>query len=122
MCPGQPPERQPRQPVLVLEAGRPDYIWDIFIHMPAALTTPLGNKLYDWCYESEAEPHMNNRRVYHGRGKVLGGSSSINGMIYIRGNAMDYEKWAADDGHAELGLRPQPALFQTGGNPPHRGR
>jgi len=88
----------PANKVLVLEAGRPDYIWDIFIHMPAALTTPLGNKLYDWCYESEAEPHMNNRRVYHGRGKVLGGSSSINGMIYIRGNAMDYEKWAADDG------------------------
>jgi choline dehydrogenase len=88
----------PANRVLVLEAGRPDYIWDIFIHMPAALTTPLGNKFYDWCYESEAEPHMNNRRVYHGRGKVLGGSSSINGMIYIRGNAMDYEKWAADDG------------------------
>ena len=88
----------PTNEVLVLEAGRPDYIWDIFIHMPAALTTPLGNKLYDWCYESEAEPHMNNRRVYHGRGKVLGGSSSINGMIYIRGNAMDYEKWAADEG------------------------
>ena len=84
--------------VLVLEAGRPDYKWDIFIHMPAALTIPLGNKLYDWCYESEPEPRMNNRRIYHGRGKVLGGSSSINGMIYIRGNAMDYERWAADEG------------------------
>ena len=88
----------PRNKVLVLEAGRPDYIWDIFIHMPAALTIPLGNPLYDWCYYSEPEPFMNGRRVFHGRGKVLGGSSSINGMIYIRGNAMDYEKWAADEG------------------------
>ena len=88
----------PKNKVLVLEAGRPDYIWDIFIHMPAGLTFPLGNKFYDWCYETEPEPNMQNRRIYHGRGKVLGGSSSINGMIYIRGNAMDYDKWAADDG------------------------
>jgi len=88
----------PANRVLVLEAGRPDYIWDLFIHMPAGLTVPLGNKLYDWCYESEPEPYMNNRRIFHGRGKVLGGSSSINGMIYIRGNAMDYEKWARDPG------------------------
>ena len=88
----------PANRVLVLEAGRPDYIWDIFIHMPAGLTVPLGNKFYDWCYESEPEPHMNNRRVFHGRGKVLGGSSSINGMIYIRGNAMDYQRWGKDDG------------------------
>lgn len=84
--------------VLVLEAGRPDYIWDIFIHMPAGLTYPIGNKFYDWQYESEPEPHMGNRRIYHARGKVLGGSSSINGMIYIRGNAMDYEKWATEEG------------------------
>jgi choline dehydrogenase len=88
----------PANRVLVLEAGRPDYIWDIFIHMPAGLTIPLGNKLYDWCYESEPEPMMKNRRIFHGRGKVLGGSSSINGMIYIRGNALDYEKWARDPG------------------------
>ncbi len=88
----------PENKVLMLDAGRPDYIWDLFIHMPAGLTVPLGNKLYDWCYESEPEPHMNNRRVFHGRGKVLGGSSSINGMIYIRGNPLDYEKWASDKG------------------------
>ncbi len=88
----------PANKVLVLEAGRPDYIWDVFIHMPAGLTFPLGNKFYDWCYESEPEPWMKNRKVFHGRGKVLGGSSSINGMIYIRGNAMDYEKWAKDQG------------------------
>jgi choline dehydrogenase len=84
--------------VLMLDAGRPDYIWDLFIHMPAGLAVPLGNKLYDWCYESEPEPHMKNRRIFHGRGKVLGGSSSINGMIYIRGNPMDYERWAGDKG------------------------
>jgi len=88
----------PDNRVLVLDAGRPDYIWDLFIHMPAGLTVPLGNKWYDWCYESDPEPFMNNRRIFHGRGKVLGGSSSINGMIYIRGNAMDFEKWAKEKG------------------------
>jgi choline dehydrogenase len=84
--------------VLVLEAGRPDYKWDVFIHMPAALAFPIGNRFYDWKYESEPEPFMNGRRVYHARGKVLGGSSSINGMIFQRGNPMDYERWAADPG------------------------
>ena len=84
--------------VLVLEAGRPDYIWDPFIHMPAALAFPIGNKHYDWMYESEPEPHMHGRRVYHARGKVLGGSSSINGMIFQRGNPLDYERWGADKG------------------------
>src|SRR6266566_58452 len=86
--------------VLVLEAGRPDYIWDVFIHMPAALTFPIGSRFYDWKYESEPEPNMNGRRVYHARGKVLGGSSSINGMIFQRGNPLDYERWAADPGMA----------------------
>lgn len=84
--------------VLVLEAGRPDSLWDIFIHMPAALTYPIGSPFYDWMYESEPEPYMHNRRIYHGRGKVLGGSSSINGMIFQRGNPMDYERWGADPG------------------------
>jgi choline dehydrogenase len=86
--------------VLVLEAGRPDYRWDVFIHMPAALTFPIGSRFYDWQYESEPEPHLNGRRIYHARGKVLGGSSSINGMIFQRGNPLDYERWAADDGMA----------------------
>lgn len=90
----------PAHRVLVLEAGRPDYIWDIFIHMPAGLMIPLGNRLYDWCYQSEPEPHMHNRRIFHGRGKLLGGSSSINGMIFIRGNPMDFDKWAGDPGMA----------------------
>jgi choline dehydrogenase len=87
--------------VLVLEAGRPDYPWDLYIHMPAALSFPIGNRFYDWKYESEPEPHMHGRRVYHARGKVLGGSSSINGMIFQRGNPLDYERWAADTGMAE---------------------
>src|SRR4051812_14642130 len=84
--------------VLVLEAGRPDYPWDVFIHMPAALTFPIGSRFYDWRYESEPEPFMHGRRVSHARGKVLGGSSSINGMIFQRGNPLDYERWAADPG------------------------
>ena len=57
--------------------------------MPAALPFPIGSRLYDWKYESEPEPEMNGRRVYHARGKVLGGSSSINGMIFQRGNPKD---------------------------------
>ncbi len=89
-----------RTKVLVLEAGRPDYIWDPYIHMPAALTFPIGNRFYDWKYESEPEPYLNNRRIYHARGKVLGGSSSINGMIFQRGNPLDYQRWAADPGMA----------------------
>jgi choline dehydrogenase len=84
--------------VLVLEAGRSDYPWDVFIQMPAALTFPIGSRFYDWKYESEPEPFMDGRRVYHARGKVLGGSSSINGMIFQRGNPLDYERWGADPG------------------------
>ena len=84
--------------VLVLEAGRPDYRWDILVHMPAALTMPIGNRFYDWKYESEPEPFMGGRRIYHARGKLLGGSSSINGMIFQRGNPLDYERWASDRG------------------------
>ena len=88
----------PGTSVLVLEAGRTDFIWDPLIHMPAALSMPIGNPLYDWRYASEPEPHMNGRRVHHARGKVLGGSSSINGMIFQRGNPLDFERWAADPG------------------------
>jgi choline dehydrogenase len=83
--------------VLVLEAGRPDHLWDPFIHMPAALAFPIGNERYDWMYESEPEPHMHGRRIYHARGKVLGGSSSINGMIFQRGNPLDYERWGIEE-------------------------
>lgn len=88
----------PGTSVLVLEAGRRDWRFDVYIHMPAALSFPIGNRFYDWQYSSEPEPHMGGRRVYHARGKVLGGSSSINGMIFQRGNPLDYERWAADEG------------------------
>ena len=88
----------PGNRVLVLEAGRRDSPWDVFIHMPAALTYPIGSRFYDWKYESEPEPFMDGRRVYHARGKVLGGSSSINGMIFQRGNPLDIERWAGDPG------------------------
>ena len=88
----------PMNKVLVLEAGRPDYPWDVFIHMPAALTFPIGSRFYDWKYESEPEPHMFGRRIYHARGKVLGGSSSINAMAYVRGHQLCFDRWAAQSG------------------------
>jgi choline dehydrogenase len=88
----------PHTTVLVLEAGRADWRIDPFIHMPAALTFPIGSPLYDWRYESEPEPFMHGRRIHHARGKVLGGSSSINGQIFQRGNPLDFERWAADPG------------------------
>src|SRR5699024_11981561 len=83
--------------VLVLEAGRSDYPWDLLIQMPAALMFPAGNPFYDLRYRTDPEPHMGGRRVKHARGKVLGGSSSINGMIYQRGNPMDYERWRSEE-------------------------
>jgi choline dehydrogenase len=86
--------------VLVLEAGRPDWRFDVFLHMPAALAFPIGSPFYDWGYRSEPEPFMHDRRIYHARGKVLGGSSSINGMIFQRGNPLDYEGWAEAPGMA----------------------
>jgi choline dehydrogenase len=88
----------PSTQVLVLEAGRPDWRLDPYIHMPAALAFPIGNRFYDWRYETEPEPFMGGRRIYHARGRVLGGSSSINGMIFQRGNPLDYERWAAEPG------------------------
>ena len=88
----------PSASVLVLEAGRPDSWWDVYLHMPAALTFPIGNPRYDRMYTTEPEPFMDDRRVTQGRGKVLGGSSSINGMIFQRGNPLDYERWGADPG------------------------
>src|SRR3954464_8671993 len=81
-----------------VEAGRPDYRFDVFVHMPSALTFPIGSGYYDWEYRSEPEPFMGGRRIYHARGRILGGSSSINGQIFQRGNPLDYERWAADPG------------------------
>jgi choline dehydrogenase len=84
--------------VLLLEAGGPDYRFDFRTQMPAALAYPLQGRRYNWAYETEPEPHMNNRRMECGRGKGLGGSSLINGMCYIRGNALDYDNWASHPG------------------------
>jgi choline dehydrogenase len=84
--------------VLLLEAGGPDYRMDFRTQMPAALAFPLQGKRYNWAYQTDPEPNMNNRQMDCGRGKGLGGSSLINGMCYIRGNALDYDGWAKRDG------------------------
>src|SRR5450830_584660 len=84
--------------VLLLEAGGPDYRFDFRTQMPAALAYPLQGRRYNWAYVSDPEPHMNGRRMECGRGKGLGGSSLINGMCYIRGNALDYDGWARRTG------------------------
>ena len=78
--------------VLVVEHGGSDA--GPFIQMPAALSYPMNMRRYDWGYTSEPEPHLNNRRLACPRGKVIGGSSSINGMVYVRGHALDYDHWA----------------------------
>ena len=65
--------------VVVLEAGRPDYLWDVYIHMPAALSFPIGNRFYDWKYESEPEPHMHGRQIYHARGRCSGAPAASTG-------------------------------------------
>ncbi|MDK3074927.1 choline dehydrogenase [Sedimentitalea sp. JM2-8] len=78
--------------VLVIEHGGTDA--GPFIQMPAALSYPMNMARYDWGYRSEPEPRLNNRRLACPRGKVVGGSSSINGMVYVRGHAMDFDHWA----------------------------
>ncbi|SFU83808.1 choline dehydrogenase [Xenorhabdus koppenhoeferi] len=91
----------PKVTVLLLEAGGPDYRFDFRTQMPAALAYPLRGTRYNWAYETDPEPHMNNRRMECGRGKGLGGSSLINGMCYIRGNALDFDNWAMQPGLEE---------------------
>ena len=76
---------------LLLEAGGSDNA--IVIRMPSALSIPMNSPRYDWRYYTEPEPHLDNRRLHCPRGKVLGGSSSINGMVYVRGHARDFETW-----------------------------
>ena len=78
--------------VLLLEYGGSDR--SIFIQMPSALSIPMNMPKYNWFYHTEPEPHLNGRRMHTPRGKVLGGSSSINGLVYIRGNPQDFERWA----------------------------
>ena len=78
--------------VIVLEYGGTD--WGPLIQMPSALSFPMNMAAYDWGFSSEPEPHLNNRRLVTPRGKVLGGSSSVNGMVYVRGHALDFDHWA----------------------------
>ncbi len=80
--------------VLLLEYGGSDR--SIFVQMPSALSIPMGMEKYDWRYYTEPEPGLGGRRLHTPRGKVLGGSSSINGLVYVRGNAQDYERWEAE--------------------------
>jgi len=77
--------------VLLLETGGSDR--SIFIQMPTALSIPMNTKKYAWQFESQPEPFLDNRRMHCPRGKVLGGSSSINGMVYVRGHARDFDEW-----------------------------
>src|SRR4029077_8287804 len=80
--------------VLVLEFGGSDR--SPWIQMPSALSIPMNMARYDWRYYTEPEPHLNGRRLHTPRGKVLGGSSSINGLVYVRGNPLDFERWQGE--------------------------
>ncbi|MFO1050311.1 MAG: GMC family oxidoreductase N-terminal domain-containing protein, partial [Geminicoccaceae bacterium] len=80
--------------VLLLEAGPRDGGWKIEI--PAALTYNLMNDRVNWYYRTEPQRHMDGRRLYWPRGRVLGGSSSLNAMVYIRGHSLDYDRWAGE--------------------------
>ena len=86
----------PEVRVLVLEAGGLDH--SLFIHMPSGFAYPMANPSYTWMYQSEPEPFMDQRRIHAPRGRVIGGSSSINGMVYVRGHALDYDTWAQRPG------------------------
>jgi len=88
----------PAKRVLLLEAGGRD--WHPFIHMPAGIAKLASNPRHNWNYNTEPEPHLDGRRLWWPRGKVLGGSSSINAMCYIRGVGADYDAWAASTGDA----------------------
>ncbi len=83
----------PRNQVLLLEAGPPDR--SPWIHLPIGYGKTMWSPVYNWKFETDPDPNMNGRRIYWPRGKTLGGSSSINGLIYIRGQAEDYDHWAA---------------------------
>lgn len=83
--------------VLLVEAGPADRGWQI--HMPAALAYPMQNPRLNWGYQTEPQAHLDGRRINWPRGKVLGGSSSINGMVYVRGHALDFERWRKEGAH-----------------------
>ena len=84
----------PRNRVLLLEYGGSDR--SVFIQMPSALNIPMNSDRYNWGYQSEPEPHLDNRIINTPRGKVLGGSSSINGLVYVRGHALDFDQWVEE--------------------------
>ncbi len=113
--------------VLVIEHGGTD--WGPFIQMPAALSYPMNMSRYDWGYSTEPEPHLNNRRLAAPRGKVVGGSSSTNGMVYVRGHAGDFDHWAESgaDGWAFADVLPYFKRMESwhdgghGGDPEWRG-
>ncbi|WP_223422999.1 choline dehydrogenase [Tateyamaria pelophila] len=115
------------QSVLLIEHGGTDA--GPFIQMPAALSYPMNMKTYDWGYRTEPEPHLSGRRLACPRGKVIGGSSSINGMVYVRGHAMDYDHWAeaGADGWSFADVLPYFKRMETwdaaghGGDPAWRG-
>jgi len=114
--------------VLVLEYGGTDA--GPFIQMPAALSYPMNMSRYDWGFQTEPEPHLGGRRLACPRGKVVGGSSSINGMVWVRGHARDYDAWAQSgaDGWAYADVLPYFQRLETwhdgghGGDPAWRGR
>ncbi len=113
----------PGTTVLLLEAGGSDR--SIFIQMPTALSIPMNMPRYNWGFETEPEPYMNGRRLDCPRGKVLGGSSSINGMVYVRGHARDFDEWEAQ-GAAGWGYRDCLPYFRkaetwSGGGDRYRG-
>ena len=83
----------PGNKVLLLEAGPPDR--SLWIHLPIGYGKTMWSPHYNWRFETDPDPNMNGRRIYWPRGKTLGGSSSINGLIYVRGQAQDYDHWAA---------------------------
>ncbi|GCF88052.1 choline dehydrogenase [Shewanella sp. M-Br] len=85
--------KDPKNEVLLLETGGSDK--SIFIQMPTALSIPMNSPKYAWQFETQPEPHLDNRKMHCPRGKVLGGSSSINGMVYVRGHARDFDEWQA---------------------------
>jgi choline dehydrogenase len=112
-----------RSTALVLEYGGSDR--SLFIQMPAALSIPMNSKTYNWGYRSEPESHLGGRRVNCPRGKVLGGSSSINGLVYVRGNPLDFERWQEEGakGWAYADVLPyfRKAESFSGGGDPYRG-
>lgn len=116
-----------RTRVTVIEHGGSDF--GPFIQMPGALSYPMNMSLYDWGYQSEPEPHLGGRRLAAPRGKVIGGSSSINGMVYVRGHMRDYDHWAeaGADGWAGADVLPYFKRMENwdpsgqGGDPSWRG-